>query len=247
MPLYQLCRRLAQRAGYRHYSPNGGDVLVPIRQLAEQPEHWLTQPGCFGPLRIYIPAPRMEDARILLHLRDPRDVLVSMFFSYCYSHSGEIEGGTGFRSEVAESGIDEFVWRMATAEVVPVTGDYGTGSHLWDLAGNVRKRYENYVSKILDRPNAVFVRYEDMVSDPVSWLRTVASIFGFEGQEQIERIGMALAFYLKVDRLKVDREDHWAHKRQIAPGDYKRKLRAETIGRLNDAFGDVLTRLGYTA
>ena len=123
MLLYRLCQELARRAGYRHYSPNGGDVQVSIRQLAEQPEHWLTRPGCFGPLRIYIPVPRTEESRILLHLRDPRDALVSMFFSYCYSHSGKIESGTCNRGEVADRGIDEFVLRVATAEAAPVTGD----------------------------------------------------------------------------------------------------------------------------
>ena len=242
MLLYQLCRRLAPLTGYRHYSPNGGDVRVSIRQFAERPEHWLTQKGCFGPLRIYIPAPRTEDTKILLHLRDPRDVLVSMFFSYCYSHGGEIEGGTGYRKEVAEWGIDEFVWRMATAEDAPVTGDYGTGSHLWDLAGNVRRRYESYVANLFERPNTVFVRYEDMVSGSTCWLRGVSGIFGFEDPEQIERIRMGLARHTEADH-----DDQWVHRRQVTPGDYKRKLRPETIIRLNNAFGDVLARLGYPA
>ena len=104
------------------------------------------------------------------------------------------------------------------------------------------QRYENYVSNILDRPNTVLVRYEDMVANPASWLRAVASVFGFEGPEHSERIGMRLASHLKVDR-----EDHWAHKRRVTPGDHQKKLRPETIGRLTDAFGDVLTRLGYLA
>lgn len=242
MVLSRVCSILAQDAGYRHYAPNGDDVNVPMRELAERPEHWLTNPGCFGPLRIYIPTPSAEDLRILLHLRDPRDVLVSMFFSYCYSHAGEIEGGTGYRSEVADRGIDEFVWRMATAETVPVTGDYGTGCSLWDLAGNVRQRYENYVSNIVGRPNTVLVRYEDMVSDPKSWMRAVAGVFGYEGSEKVERIGTKLAPHLKADR-----EDLWDTKRQVTPGDYERKLRADTIDRLNDVFGDVLMRLGYSA
>ncbi len=103
----------------------------------------------------------------------------------------------------------------------------------------------NYISNILDRPNVVFVRYEDMVSDPISWARAVSSIFGFEGPEQSVlswRIGMDLA-----SKSKVDREDRWLHKRQIAPGDHERKLRAKTIDQLNDVFGDVLTRLGYSS
>lgn len=60
--LNRLCHVLAHRAGYKHFSLARGDVIVDMRQLAEQPGHWLNQPGCFGPLRMYIPTPRMEDA-----------------------------------------------------------------------------------------------------------------------------------------------------------------------------------------
>ena len=84
--------------------------------------------------------------------------------------------------------------------------------------------------------------YADMVSDPKSWIRAVASVFGYEGSEQVERIGRSLAPHLTADR-----EDRWDTKRQVTPGDYERKLRPDTIDRLNDVFGDVLMRLGYPA
>ena len=240
MLVYRICRELAQCAGLRHYSPNGGDVLVPLRRLAEQPEHWLTRPGCFGPMRIFIPAPGMDEARILLHLRDPRDVLVSMFFSYCYSHGGEVAGDVGYRREVADRGIDDFVLRMATDDVAPVVGDYGTGCPLWDLAGNLRQRYQRYVENVLGRPNAVLVRYEDMVADLESWLRAVAGVFGVSDPAQIGRLKAQF-----VPHLHVYEENPWAHKRKLAPGDHRQKLKPETIGRLNDVLGDVLERLGY--
>ena len=40
-------------------------------------------------------------------------------------------------------------------------------------------------------------------------------------------------------------EDIYSHKRQVTPGDHKRKLLPETIDRLNSEFGEVLDVLGY--
>ena len=40
----------------------------------------LEQPGVYGPIRCYVDIPRIEKARIAIQLRDPRDVLVSIFF-----------------------------------------------------------------------------------------------------------------------------------------------------------------------
>ena len=46
--------------------------------------------GCFGPIRAgtaepYLPE-RVDSYRIVLQLRDPRDVLTSVFFSHTYGH-----------------------------------------------------------------------------------------------------------------------------------------------------------------
>jgi hypothetical protein len=43
----------------------------------------------------------------------------------------------------------------------------------------------------------------------------------------------------------VQKENISSHKRQITPGDNKRKLKPETIEILNDRFADILDTLGY--
>ena len=54
-----------------------------------------------------------------------------------------------------------------------------------------------------------------------------------------------------VDRIKreanftFDREDIYSHKRQVTPGDHKRKLKPETIEILNDRFAKISETLGY--
>lgn len=46
--------------------------------------------ACFGPIRLLEAMPSIpegiEDFSVVLHLRDPRDVLVSSFFSNAFSH-----------------------------------------------------------------------------------------------------------------------------------------------------------------
>lgn len=37
------------------------------------------------------------------------------------------------------------------------------------------------------------------------------------------------------------------HVRRVTPGDHREKLQPATIARLNEAFGDVLERFGYSA
>ena len=51
--------------------------------------------------RFFVNIPHADNYRIILHLRDPRDVLVSMFYSYCYIHPGEVQANTGYRRAAA--------------------------------------------------------------------------------------------------------------------------------------------------
>ena len=81
MFLHKLCLHLSQLAGLTYYSPNGGDHEVPLRRFLDDPEVWTGRHGCFAPLRVPVPVPDMDAKKVILHLRDPRDVLVAMYFS----------------------------------------------------------------------------------------------------------------------------------------------------------------------
>jgi hypothetical protein len=241
MLLHRVLRELVKGSGHRYVSPNrGGDDRVSELDFANDPDRWLSQPGCFGPLRLYVPIPQSDECRVLLHLRDPRDVLVSMFFAYCYSHSGPLPGGTGYRGDVARAGIDAFAIQMATAERRPVQGRYGTGADLWDFTGNLHDRYVTYLRCVHGRPNTVFLRYEDMIAEPSVWLRSVAGVMGVNEPAVLNDLTTTLE-----SSFAVDREDAWSHRRQVRAGDHRDKLRPETISRLNDVFRDVLDPLGY--
>jgi len=216
------------------------------------PDEVFLNPGCFGPIRFYYPIPQPEAARFLLHLRDPRDVLTSMFYAFCYSHSGPIKGGTGPRAEVAAEGIDAFVMNMATATERPYRfrgdyrGDYGTGIRVWNRTGNLHDRYRHYIDNLLGRPNVTLVRYEDMICNRARWLRQVADVFGVPGSANLKNLEEDFQKVDGVPKRSGKKENLMVRKRQVTPGDHRRKLAPQTIERLNDVFGDVLERLGYS-
>ena len=106
-------------------------------------------------MRFFVPSRALADAKILLHLRDPRDVLTSMFFSYCFMHRGPVPANTGYRKEVADAGIDKFVLDMSSAAAAHYEGDYGTGGNYLKHIGNMAERYERYLSEVIGRPNAL--------------------------------------------------------------------------------------------
>jgi hypothetical protein len=47
------------------------------------------------------------------------------------------------------------------------------------------------------------------------------------------------------DEFTVDQEDIYSNKRQVTPGDHRRKLKPETIEHLNQVFADILQALNY--
>ena len=198
--------------------------------------------GCFGPIRFFVPTQALETASIILHLRDPRDVLVSMFYSYCYMHGGEIERHTGYRKAVAEAGVDRFVLDMVGEPFYGYRGDYGIGSRYKEHVGTVLDRYQRYLDELLDRPNTIVVSYEEMVLAFPSWLEKIVRAFDLPDPEETRAVVAAR----HANSVAAEgEEDVWSHKRKVTPGDHREKLQAETIRELDEIFTSVLERLGY--
>ena len=78
-----------------------------------------------------------------------------------------------------------------------------------------------------------------MVSDFPSWLSKLTTFLDLNlDDETLESI-------LKTAIFEVDKEDKKAGKRQVTPGDHKRKLKAETIRALNFQLEKVLDAFNY--
>lgn len=189
--------------------------------------------GCFGPIRAGEALPNipqcLDSYKIILHLRDPRDILTSLFFSCAYSHprqEGCFDVSDEQRKLWHEEGIDPFV--IAKAK-------------------NWKARYEQLCQALLGHENTVLIKYEDMVTDYQKWLEAYLSVFhnGAASQPSLGSIHDDL-YHKHKDEFHVSSEDIFRHKRQVTPGDHQHKLAPETIECLNHTFSDILRLLHYT-
>jgi len=244
MFLHQLTNNLSKKIGFDYYSINKDEHHDQIKSLSWKTfiEEKSNKKSCFGPIRAGRAEPiipkGIESYSIILHLRDPRDVLVSLFYSHTYNHPrrpGRFNPSEKQRYRWDEGGIDAFVIQKAP---------------------EFKKRYQSLTSNLFNEKNVVFIRYEDMVSDYGTWLKHFLSAFSHFSVPpkrilKIFRRRTSLADihqkYIKKheNNFNISSEDIYRHKRQITPGDHRRKLKEDTIERLTFEFGGILKLLNY--
>jgi hypothetical protein len=243
MVLHRVLKDICELNRIRYYSPNDRRAMLPLDRIFAGHDFIAKKRGCFGPIRFFIPTKALNEASVILHLRDPRDVLVSMFYSYCYMHAGEIEAQTGYRKEVADAGIDRFVLDMVSERFYDYRGDYGIGSRYKKDVGTVLDRYERYLTELLNRPNTMVVSYEEMVLSFPAWLKKITRAFELVDPEETRAVVAAR----HANSVAAGEEDVWSHKRKVTPGDHREKLQSETIRRLDQVLAPVLDKLGYSS
>jgi hypothetical protein len=172
----------------------------------------------YGPIGTYRSLPGAEVYKTVLQLRDPRDVLTSLYFSTAFSHALISKKVIRRREEAARMTIDEFVI-FETKEYIPI--------------------YQGYVDQLLNKPNVLFLKYEEMVGSFENWLAELIAHIGISVDSAI------LDQLRKEADFSVKQEDPYSQRRQVTPGDHKRKLKPETITELNKLFASILKRLNY--
>lgn len=175
----------------------------------------------YGPFyRLHEGFTDLDGFRIILTLRDPRDVLTSRFFSQAFAHTLFDEASIERRERFRAMGVDAFVL---------------------DQAGELIERYTSYHHGLMGRENVLFLRYEDMVNDFEGWLRRLAGFIGSGGE------GEVLRALLEEADFSVKKEDKFSHRRSVKPGNYLRKLQPDTVVALNERLAPVLEWFGYAA
>ncbi|MEX1247028.1 MAG: sulfotransferase domain-containing protein [Anaerolineales bacterium] len=172
----------------------------------------------YGPIGTFRNIPEFSSYSTVLQLRDPRDVLTSLYFSTAFSHAIINPKMIRRRKESLAMSIDDFVLKEIE-EYLPI--------------------YEGYCQQLAKNPQIMYLKYEDMVSDFENWLGRLSRHPGLADQSRVlERVKAEADF-------AVQAEDKYSQRRQVAPGDHKRKLRPATVEKINLAFRDVLTQLNY--
>lgn len=171
----------------------------------------------YGPIRRYRNVPNMEQYNVVLMLRDPRDVLVSMYFSLLYSHSTTSKKLKKSRKKYRNFTIDSFVL---------------------DNLDYYRKVYEEYLDAKNKNENIFFFSYEYIFQNPKTFIKSLGDLVGIE-------VGKSYMDKLVEDQMKFpSKEDIYSHKRSGRPGQYKSKLRSDTVEILNNDLAHVLNGFG---
>jgi hypothetical protein len=167
-----------------------------------------------------------DEFRKYIMIRDPRDVLVSEYYSFKYSHPTPIRS-SGKYSEFMQSqalakslSIDEFVLRRI-AHMDKLLGEYLS----------VREVYSK---------NTSIWKYEDFIKDKWQWFLELARLLQVElSQAEIK------TFQEKVLGRTVKKENLRSHFRKGVSGDYKSKLETVTIDTLTTSFSGFLEAFDY--
>jgi hypothetical protein len=172
--------------------------------------------------------PQLERYRILMVLRDPRDVLTSEYFSMAHSHRLPPVAGDKHR---------QFAALRRRARALPID------EYVVSESPRVVATYRRYIDGLL-KPgySTALLTYEEMILDFPEWLLRLQAFCGFSMSSQLQERLVSAARHSASRKERID-----SHARQVLPGDHRRKLKRQTIDELNGRFEDVLTRLGYEA
>lgn len=206
----------AFRAGYRYPDWNGNPELFRILRRGNLYAGFRDAPsGLFGRLAF-------KDALKVLLVRDPRDALVSEYFSSAFSHRLPERKVAGSlieqrREEALALTVEEYVLKQAKQ----------------------LNRTIDFYRQMLGDPNLRIFRYEEVIFDKAAWLAAMATHFGWDAPDAL--VADIVARHDK--RPAEERPTEFV--RKVAPGDHRDKLSPEAVATLGETLSPTWRELGY--
>ena len=164
----------------------------------------------------------------VLMIRDPRDALVSLYFSTAFSHPVPVpkEGGSDEVARTLEKKRAQ-TQRMSIEEFVK------------SEARGMLKTMQAY-GRIIHDPTLTVLRYEDYIDDKRALLLRVAECFGWETDER------SILSILRWADVRPSEENPRQFIRKVTPGDHKEKLGHGTIAEITEILRPSMDMFGYT-
>jgi len=158
-------------------------------------------------------------------VRDPRDALVSEYFSNAYSHAiPEGDSSSGVRGELLAE--------RQTALASPIE-DYVLGR-----APALQRTYQEYLKLFGERRPAIF-RYEDYIFRKDKLIEDIGTVIGCKFDAHFVKLVLSWA------DVRPESEDPHRFVRKVSPGDHTDKLPPDCVRKLNDWFRPEMKHFGY--
>lgn len=163
-------------------------------------------------------------ARKLALIRDPRDIVVSFYFSGMKSHSLPPSGRDRKsmfekRTNLSHLSVSEYILE---------------GHADWPL-----RNLESYISLLDSKANCHFYKYEDIIFEKRAWVASLAAELDVDLSPDV-LAGIAD----RHDAQPAD-SDPDRHIRQVRPGDYKNHLNNEAVDYIQSRFASIFKAFGY--
>lgn len=183
---------------------------------------------CYGGFRSFprqFDIPVLPRCKAILLVRDPRDMIVSHYFSTRSSHP---EPGRALKTS------------MRTMPARESARNLTIDDYVLQFAHIYVELMSRYIDILEARPDAFRVfRYEDVIFNKRDWIGDICATFDWPlPQTAIDTIARENDIIPWIERKT-------KHVRQARPGDHKRKLRAGTIDKLNELYARQLSYFGY--
>lgn len=209
------------------------DNNVPAPRWANipPPEGLIVGGNCYGGFRD-LPGgitadPVFKAATKVLLVRDPRDAIVSEYFSTRGTHSLP-----KFAGDSDEGAREDLLRRREEAQQITVE-DFARRE-----GPRMAETVERYIP-LLGDTNLLVLKYEDVIFDKTKMVQDVAAHFGWTvGQGQTGAI-------LKWVDVVPEEENPDAFIRKVTPGDHREKLSAATIAELDTILSRAMKAFGY--
>ena len=177
----------------------------------------------YAPQRKPLDFPGRDRFKHIFFLRDPRDVLVSAYYSFGFSHSAPVgekarEEFLKVREQIITQGIDQYALQATDEWVLDV--------------------YEGYQRIRESAPDNLFLTYDDFRLDTGAFIDRIAHYLDIEvpAERKAQLVGNA--------RPEQARENIMSHQRSGKSEQHLKELKPETIEILNDRFANVLKYWG---
>ncbi|MCG8307963.1 MAG: sulfotransferase domain-containing protein [Cytophagales bacterium] len=168
----------------------------------------------------------LSKLKVIFMVRDPRDILVSEYFSVAHSHPVPSKNGNK---------VDDFISKRNFAKEVDID------TYVLNQSQKIRSIYDRYLHLLIRKGHNIHLtKYEDMVEDFGSWLTNLLNYLELEVSSAFRK-----SIENKFDRAKPKAEDKKSHNRKGKRGDYLEKLNASTIDKLNAEFAEVIREFKF--
>ncbi len=199
------------------------DQGVSTQNIQEDALVCFKRTGCIYTGFRHFPAFNLDvtDAAVIWLARDPRDMLVSRYYSILKSHKipKGLVSKMMIRSRNAAKKLDINQYAIRTSK-------------------SFARDYQLYRNKFTDSDLKVY-RYEDVIYKKEEWLTDVVAKLGLQhNTELVGDIARQFDVFPKA-------ENESEHIRQVHPGDHTKKLTPQTITKLNKILSEFLTYFDY--